>query len=113
MQQELAGALRERVAIEAWIDARDDAGGVAGYWQPQESAFAAVEPDGGGSATGVVALGDTRRGRYRWRVTLRAPIAVTITSRLIWQSRILAVLAVETDPRTPDRIVLRCEARGS
>jgi head-tail adaptor len=109
MQQELAGALRERVAIEAWIDARDAAGGVAGYWQPQGQAFAAIEPDIGGA--GVIALGDTRRSRRRWRVTLRMPAVVTLASRLIWQSRILAVLAVEDDPRAPDRLVVRCEVR--
>jgi head-tail adaptor len=106
MNDDLAGALRERVAIEAWVDGRDDAAAMAGYWQARGSVFAAVVPDGNGMAEG-----DARRTRRRWRVTLRQPIDVRLTSRLIWASHILAVLAVEMDPRQPDRLVLRCEAR--
>lgn len=103
---ELSGALMERVAIEAWIDVRDDAGATAGYWQPRGVAYAAVVPDGGGLVDG-----EARRSRRRWRITLRAPADVELTSRLIWGSRILAVLAVESDPRQPDRVTVRSEAR--
>ena len=110
MQMELAGALRERVAIEAWIEARDDTGGDVGFWAARGLAYAAVEPDGG---SGAVVLGDARQLRRRWRVTLRMPVVVTLTCRLIWQSQILAVLAVEDDPRAPDRLSLRCEVRES
>ena len=106
MAVELAGALVERVAIEAWVDLRDDAGASAGYWRAQGGAFAAVAPDGGGAVEG-----EARRSRRRWRVTLRRPVDVRLTSRLIWDGRILAVLAVEDDPRQPDRVTLRCEAR--
>ena len=63
-------------------------------------------PDGGGGVEGGV-----RRSRRRWRVTLRAPSAVRLTSRLIWQGQYLAVLAVESDQRRPEQLVLRCEAR--
>lgn len=108
MASELSGALNERVAIEAWVDVRDDAGASVGYWQMQQSAFAAVVPDGGDA---VAIEGAARRSRRRWRVTLRAPADVRLTSRLIWQGQVLAVLAVESDPRQPDRLVLRCEAR--
>lgn len=106
MADELAGVLSERVGMEAWIDARDDAGAVAGYWAPQGTIYAAVVPDGGGGVEG-----EARRSRRRWRVTLRAPNAVRLTSRLRWGSELLAVLAVERDPRRPDRVVVRCEAR--
>lgn len=106
MDEDLAGALRERVAIEAWIDVRDNSGAAAGYWQARGSVFAAISPDGGGAVEG-----EARRSRRRWRVVLRRPIDVRLTSRLIWASQILAVLAVESDPRQPDRVVVRCEAR--
>ena len=106
MADELSGVLGERVGIEAWVDLRDDAGAAAGYWQAAGSAFAAIVADGGG---GVV--GETRRSRRRWRVTLRAPVAVSLTSRLQWNGGVLAVLAVDNDPRQPDRVVLRCEGR--
>ena len=103
---ELSGALTERVAIEAWVDLRDDAGASAGYWQARGAAFAAVVPDGGGGVDG-----EARRSRRRWRVTLRAPVDVRLTSRLVWDGQYLMVLAVERDPRRPERLVLRCEGR--
>lgn len=109
MADVLAGALRERVAIETWVEARDDAGSDAGYWRAERSVFAAVAPDAAAKAV----EGEARRSTRRWRVTLRAPVAVSLTSRLIWQSRILAVLAVDDDPRQPDRVVVRCEARAA
>jgi head-tail adaptor len=110
MADELAGALDERVAIENWIDARDDAGGYAGHWQLMGSAWAAVLPDGGGRVAG-----EARQSSRRWRVTLRAPATigapVSLATRLIWRGAALAILAVEADPRVPDRVMLRCEAR--
>lgn len=106
MMDELSGTLSQRVAIEAWIDLRDDAGAAAGYWRAAGSAFAAIVADGGGGVAG-----EARRSRRRWRVTLRAPVAVALTSRLQWNGGVLAVLAVDNDPRRPDRVVLRCEGR--
>ena len=108
MGDEMAGALRERVAMETWVDDRDDAGGSTGYWHGRGMAFAAVVPDAG-AVRAVV--GEARRSTRRWRVTLRRPVDAGLTSRLIWQGLVLMVLAVEDDPRLPDRVVLRCEAR--
>ncbi len=107
MADELAGGLDERVAIENWIEARDDAGGDAGHWQLTAGAWAAILPDGGGRA-----LGEARQASRRWRVTLRAPAGVSLATRLIWRGAALAVLAVEADPRAPEQVVLRCEARA-
>ncbi len=104
---ELSGLLDERVAIEAWAATRDDSGADAGGWTGWGEAWAAVVPDSGGGR----AEGDARRSRRRWRVTLRAPVDIGITNRLIWRGQHLAVLAVEADPRLPDRVTLRCEAR--
>lgn len=106
---ELSGALTQRVAIEAWVDVRDDAGASAGTWQARGAVYAAVVPDGGSGAV----EGGARRSRRRWRVILRAPVDVGLTSRLIWDGRYLAVLAVERDPGLPDRVLLRCEERGA
>lgn len=108
MGEDLTGGLRERVAIETWIDARDDAGATAGFWQPQARVYAAIVPDIG---TARNIEGEARRSTRRWRVTLRRPLDAGLTSRLIWGSQILSVLAVEDDPRQPDRLVLRCEGR--
>ncbi len=103
---EFAALLAERVAIESWEASRDDAGAEVGQWRPQGSAWAAIVPDGEGRSDGAA-----RRSRRRWRVTLRAPSAVGLTARLRWGDMLLAVLAVETDPRRRDRIIVRCEAR--
>jgi head-tail adaptor len=111
MGEELSGALMERVAIETWLAARDDAGADAGHWQASGSAAAAVVPDGRATSP----LAEARRSGQRWRVTLRASPAtvapVGLLSRLIWQGRVLAVLATESDPRRPDRQLLICEER--
>ena len=103
---ELAGMLTERVAIERFVEARDDAGAAVGDWRGAGAAWAAIVPDGNGAAEG-----EARRSRRRWRVTLRGTNAVGLTSRLVWRGQWLAILSVESDPRRADRVVLRCEAR--
>lgn len=106
MAEELAGTLVERVAIERFVEARDDSGSAVGEWRGAGSAWASIVPDGGGGSQG-----EARRSRRRWRVTLRGGGAVGLTSRLVWRGEWLSVLAVESDPRRADRVVLRCEAR--
>ena len=107
---DLAGSLRERVAIETWTEARGDDGASVGYWQPRGAIHAAVVPDAANAARGIDA--EARRSTRRWRVTMRPVANISLASRLIWGSHILVVLGFESDPRQPDRIVLRCEARG-
>lgn len=111
MAEEFTGLMVERVAVEQFIDVRDGSGASVGNWHAAGSHWAAIVPDGGGGVQG-----EARRSRRRWRVTLRqsgAGAAIGLTSRLIWRGAWLAVLAVERDPRRPDRVVLRCEARGT
>lgn len=110
MGEDYAGSLRERVGVETWVDARDDSGGSVGYWQPQGHFHAAVVPDAGAGTRTVEA--EARRSTRRWRVTMRPAAQIGLTSRLIWDSLVLTVLAVENDPRQRDRVVLRCEARS-
>lgn len=104
MGAELAGLLRERVVIEHWQAARDDAGADAGSWQVAGPAWAAIMPDAAGEAV----AGEARRSGPDWRVTLRADARIGLTSRLWWRGEVLTVRAVTRDPRTPDRLVLRC-----
>lgn len=104
---EMAGALREQVTIETWVDMRDDAGADAGFWRLERTVFASVVPD---PATVRSVEGAARRSGRRWTVTLRTPVRLGLTSRLLWAGRILSVLAIETDPRLPDRLVARCQA---
>ncbi len=104
---ELSGLLVEQVALEAWSEARDDAGAAAGEWLRAGDYPAAVVPDGDGRRRD----GEARRQRARWRVTLRTPVAVTLTCRLVWRGMVLTVLAVDSDPRHPDRVSVRAEGR--
>ncbi|MEY2882603.1 MAG: hypothetical protein RL490_327 [Pseudomonadota bacterium] len=106
MADEFSGTLNQRVAIEQWLAARDAAGADAGHWVAVASAWAAIVPDGNGADAG-----EARRSARRWRVVLRAGAPVGLTTRLIWQGQYLVVLAVDSDPRQPDRQLLRCEAR--
>ena len=105
MADEFAGTLTERVAIEAWVPGRDAYGAEAGHWQARGAAAAAVAPD----ARGAAVAGEARRAGRRWRVGLRAPPVVDLLSRLVWQGRVLRVLAVDSDPRHPERQTLVCE----
>ena len=116
MAEELSGTMVERVAIEQFVDARDANAASVGSWVAAGSRWAAIIPDGSGSTQGVSTLGEARRSRRRWRVTLRPGGEVGViglTSRLIWRGEWLAVIAIESDPRRPDRMVLRCEMRGT
>lgn len=101
---DFAGALSERVIIEQWLAARDEAAADVGGWGAAEAVAAAVLADGGGAVEG-----EARRTRRRWRVVLRAGPRVGLTSRLLWRGRVLRVLAVEEDPALPDRLTLRVE----
>ena len=108
---ELAGRLREQVTLEHWVTARDEAGLDAGHWAVSDTVAAAVEPerllvaDGRGE-------GEALRTVSRWRVTLRAPLAVGVTTRLWWRGERLTVLAVQRDPARPEQLVLRCRSAG-
>jgi head-tail adaptor len=108
---ELAGRLRERVMLEQWIPARDAAGLDAGHWAAAGTVAALVEPERGLVADGR-GQGEALRSMARWRVTLRAPVDVRLTSRLWWRGERLTVLAVERDPARPEVLVVRCRSAG-
>lgn len=108
---ELAGRLRERVTLEQWVTVRDAAGLDAGHWAVSGTVAAAVEPERAMAAEGRSA-GEALRSVARWRVTLRAPLSVGLTSRLWWRGERLTVLAVERDPARPELLVVRCRSTG-
>jgi len=108
---ELAGHLRERVTLEDWVSARDEVGADAGQWALSGSFAAAVEAERG-SLRDRQADGEALRSVSRWRVTLRAPVDVRLTTRLWWRGERLTVLAVERDPLLAEMLVLRCRSAG-
>lgn len=102
---ELAGWLRERIAIERRDPARDAAGGAAGDWTAVGQAWAALEPAGRVAAVEADAL----RARLRWTVTVRSETDLRIDDRIVWRRARLRVRSVVPDPRTPDRLVVATE----
>ena len=103
MTAEFAGALSERVAIEDWQG--DPEGGT---WLAGGDAWAAIVPHD----PGATVIGEGRASRPRYRLTMRSGRAVTLASRFSWRGRVLAVLRLEPDPRTPDRQSFIVEDRG-
>lgn len=109
MIAEFTGSLRETVAVEHWVPALDDSGGDAGAWASADTAWAALVPTDVVATSSVV--GERRITRPRFRLTLRSGVGAGLTSRFRWSGRLLAVLRVEPDPRTPDRLTLLVEDR--
>ncbi len=105
MSAELAGALRERVTIESRLNQRDVIAGRIAGWSYDGAAWAAVSP----IVPGDFNLADSLRNRPRWAVTMRKREGITQRTRLVWRGRFLNVRAVESDPREPAHMVLRCE----
>lgn len=108
MTAEFTGSLREALAVEHWTPAPDDSGGDGGEWTAAGYVWAALVPIDS-SLTPVV--GERRVSRPRFRLTMRAVPDIGLTTRFRWQGRLLSVLRVEPDPRTPDRLTLLVEDR--
>lgn len=102
---ELAGALRERVSIETRANERDIIAGRILRWTYDGAAWAAVSP----IIAGDFNVADSASALPRWAVTMRKREGITQFTRLVWRGRFLHVRMVESDPREPSRMVLRCE----
>lgn len=109
-RNELAGSLRETVTIEQWQEQRDASGLADGGWVVDAVVAAEVALERAVSADFL--MGDAERTVSRWRVTMRAPQRLGVTSRLWWRGERLTVLGVERDPAKPDRLVARCRSAG-
>jgi head-tail adaptor len=104
--REFAGTLRERIRIERQAEARTAMGLADGGWEPLFGCMAAIAPEG---AWGAEAEGGALSAMARFRVTIRARGGVAVGQRVVWGQRRLLVRQVAEDPRTPDRIAMRCE----
>lgn len=105
---EFAGSLRERVGIQHWRADRDDSGGDAGAWVAGDTVPAALVPTDSNAAP---VAGEGLVSRQRYRLTLRHRGDIGLASRFRWGDRLLSVLRVEADPRTPDRLTCLVEDR--
>lgn len=102
---ELAGRLREPILIQRRDDSRDALGGADGGWVDVAEAWAAFAPAGAGPEV----AGDAIRAAARWRIIIRAGVAVQPGDRIARANRRIRVTRVIHDPATPDRIGLEGE----
>lgn len=102
---EFAGTLRETVVLQRRDDTRSAEGLLTGQWVSFATCWAAVVPDGNGAEAEGMSLSQMPR----YRVTIRQRPGVAVDQQLRWRARALLVRQVLDDPRSPDRLVLRCE----
>jgi head-tail adaptor len=105
MTSELAGALRERVAIERRLPDRDRWAGARGGWAYDGAAWVSVTP----VVAGDEGSADPRAARARWRVVMRKREGIGGTSRFVWRGRFLSVRSILSDPRDPSHMIVTCE----
>ena len=105
MNAEFAGTLREQIVIEAPSEVRNAMGLLEAGWTAFGSCRAAIALEGAGSESEGMALS----AMPRFKVTIRAREDVSIDQRVRWGDRLLMVRQVNDDPRTKQRITLRCE----
>nr|WP_294849844.1 phage head closure protein [uncultured Sphingomonas sp.] len=102
---EFAGTLRERIAIEQLAAVRTPSGLQQEQWEPVARCLAAIVAETPAGEAEAMALSSAPR----FRVTIRARDSVAVGQRVVWRGRRMLVKQRIDDPRTPDRIALRCE----
>jgi SPP1 family predicted phage head-tail adaptor len=102
---EFAGTLSERIIIERAVGARTAMGVQQSEWQQVCRCLASVALEGAGAESEAQALS----AMPKYRVTIRKRDGIAIDQRIIWRGRVLMVRQALDDPRTRDRIVMRCE----
>lgn len=102
---EFAGSLRERISIERPTTLRTPTGLQEAGWEAVARCLAAIQLEG----VGPEAEGQALSAMPRLRVTIRRRSGIAIAQRIRWGERTLMIRQMLDDPRTPDRLVLRCE----
>lgn len=108
---EMAGMLRERVALMRQAVGVGLAGEAVESWTVAFERWALVEPVARAAMSALE--GDTRQTARRWRVTLRARPVVTLDMRLRWRGVLLRLTGIESDPGDRARLVLLAEELGA
>lgn len=105
MSGEFAGTLRERVLIEQPISTRNAMGLQEPGWEQVCRCLASVALE----SVGAEAEGQALSAMPKYRVTIRSRGGIALDQRVSWDGRKLMVRQLLDDPRTKDRIVMRCE----
>lgn len=102
---EFAGTLRERIAIERPTSVRNAMGLQEPGWEQMCRCLASVTLDSVGAESEAQALS----AMPRFKVIIRWREGIALDQRVRWSGRTLMVRQLLDDPRSRDRIVMRCE----
>ena len=102
---EFAGTLRERIVIEQPVSVRNAMGLQEPGWEQVCRCLASVALDSVGAEAEAQALS----AMPRFKVTIRWREGIALGQRVTWSGRTLMVRQLLDDPRSRDRIVMRCE----
>jgi head-tail adaptor len=102
---EFAGTLRERVVVERPVSLRNAMALQEPGWEEVCRCLAAVVLE----TVGAESEGQALSAMPRYRVTIRQRDGITVGQRIHWSGRTFAVRQLLDDPRTKDRIAMRCE----
>jgi SPP1 family predicted phage head-tail adaptor len=102
---EFAGTLRERVIIERPVSLRNAMGLQEPGWEEVCRCLAAVTLESVGAEAEAQALSSMPK----YRVTIRRRDGIALDQRIRWSGRSLMIRQLLDDPRTKDRIAMRCE----
>jgi head-tail adaptor len=102
---EFAGTLRERLIIERPVSWRNEMGLQQPGWEQVCRCLGAVALDTVGAESEAQAMS----AMPRYRVTIRERGGIGIDQRVRWKGLSLMVRQLLDDPRSQDRIVMRCE----
>jgi head-tail adaptor len=102
---EFAGTLRERILVEQPISVRNAMGLQEPGWEEICRCLASIALE----SVGQQSEGQALSAMPKFRVTIRWREGIAIDQRISWNGRKLMVRQLLDDPRTKDRIAMRCE----
>jgi SPP1 family predicted phage head-tail adaptor len=102
---EFAGTLRERIVIEQPTSVRNAMGLQEPGWEQVCRCLASVALDSVGAESEAQALS----AMPRFKVTIRWREGIALDQRVRWSGRTLMIRQLLDDPRSSDRIAMRCE----
>jgi head-tail adaptor len=102
---EFAGTLRERIIIERAVSLRNEMGLQQPGWEEVCRCLASVVLE----SVGPESEGQALSSMPRYRVTIRMRGGIALDQRVTWNGRQMMVRQLLDDPRTKDRIAMRCE----
>lgn len=102
---EFAGTLRERILIVRPTEVRTSTGVQQYGWHKVADCLASIVPEGAGAEAQGMALS----AMPRFVVTIRRREGIAIDQQVRWGTRSFAIRQLVADPRSPERVVMRCE----